>query len=157
MVLNEAKKLALELMEQNELISKGWVFQFDSSVRRFGGCYLERKIITLSAKLVELNIESEVKDTILHEIAHALAPSHEEAHGEQWKQMCSKIGARPERCYDSRKVVKPVMKKYTYICLHCNRTVTKTYRFIKKYACGACCRELNNGEWLSNFILVPKQ
>jgi hypothetical protein len=45
----------------------------DSAVRRFGTCRYSRKLITLSRQLIELNDQARVLDTILHEIAHALA------------------------------------------------------------------------------------
>jgi predicted SprT family Zn-dependent metalloprotease len=39
-----------------------------------------------------------VLDTILHEIAHALA-GHKAGHGPAWKAKCAQIGAKPKRCF----------------------------------------------------------
>lgn len=95
MELRAAERLARELMSQHGLA--GWSFAWDRARRRFGTCSVERRRITLSAYLTHLNDEAHVRDTILHEIAHALAPG--DGHGARWKAACRRIGATPERCY----------------------------------------------------------
>ena len=40
--------------------------------------------------------EEDIKNTILHEIAHAIAGGHNH-HNEIWKRCACKLGARPER------------------------------------------------------------
>ena len=72
MTLAQARRLALRLMRQHKL-SPAWSFGFDRSKVRFGKCNFANKEISLSRYLVELNDENEVRETILHEIAHALA------------------------------------------------------------------------------------
>lgn len=49
--------------------------------------------------LVLRNDREKVEDTIRHEIAHALCEPRQ-GHGPQWKEMCKRTGAKPERCYD---------------------------------------------------------
>ena len=45
----------------------------------------------------DLSSLDQVRDTILHEIAHALVgPGH--GHDAVWKRKCREVGARPERC-----------------------------------------------------------
>lgn len=53
--------------------------------------------ITLSHIYTDLLTEAEVKDTVLHEIAHALV-GIEAGHGYMWKAKCREIGARPNAC-----------------------------------------------------------
>ncbi len=87
----------------------GWSGGLDTAVKRFGVCNISKKHISLSRKLCELNSDEEVTDTILHEIAHALAfERHGEncGHDHRWKSICVEIGARPEACYDNN-VVQP--------------------------------------------------
>ena len=72
MNLNDAKTLANELMNQHGLYD--WTFMFDDAKLRFGQCRHRSKEISLSRELTELNDVVHVKDTILHEIAHALLP-----------------------------------------------------------------------------------
>jgi len=103
MDLHKAKAMLDEALNEHGLSYRGWVGRFDEAKKRFGMCSPGRKEISLSRPLVELNDEDEVRDTILHEIAHALADlEHGEAcgHDERWKVVCRRIGARPERCFD---------------------------------------------------------
>ncbi len=86
-----------------------WTVSLDSAVKRFGVCNISKKHISISRKLCELNSAEEVTDTILHEIAHALAfERHGEncGHDSRWKAICREIGARPVACYDNS-VVQP--------------------------------------------------
>lgn len=86
-----------------------WTGGLDNARQRFGVCQMGKKHISLSRHLCELNSEAEVRDTILHEIAHALAwERHGEncGHDQRWKNICKEIGARPVACFDSE-VVQP--------------------------------------------------
>jgi predicted SprT family Zn-dependent metalloprotease len=103
--LFEAANLAKSLMRQHGLVDAGWSFKFDHARRRFGSCAPTLKRITLSRPLTFLNTEAEVRDTILHEIAHALTPG--DGHGRKWKAACVRIGAKPQRCYTDQQVVAP--------------------------------------------------
>src|ERR1700760_1168305 len=90
-------------MHQHGLV--GWTFRFDNARRRFGSCRYGSKLITLSRPLVYLNDVEQVRDTILHEIAHALAPG--DKHGPRWRAACVKVGAIPKRCYTDDAVRSP--------------------------------------------------
>ena len=98
----QARRLADQLMTQH--LDARWKFRFDSAKSRFGCCWHSRHLITISLALTEVNEVSEVRDTILHEIAHALVGS-KAGHGNEWKAKAREIGARPERCYSSKRVV----------------------------------------------------
>src|SRR5262249_35413457 len=79
-----------------------WEFGFNSNVRRAGVCFYphaaEPGRIELSVHFAASNLDEEVTDTLLHEIAHALVgPGH--GHDEVWRAKCREIGARPEACY----------------------------------------------------------
>ena len=69
----EAKNMAVRLMDHHGLIEKGWTFVWMKMKRTFGQCWHSKKQILLSWPLTSLNDETTVRDTILHEIAHALA------------------------------------------------------------------------------------
>lgn len=105
---------ALELLqnklEEHGLAERGWTGTLDNAERRFGLCRPAKKEISISRTLVALNSEEEVLDTILHEVAHALAGIEHRAncgHDERWQAICRRIGARPERCYDGEEVNAP--------------------------------------------------
>ena len=107
---NEALTLLDEKLTEHGLAAQGWSGGLDSAERRFGICRPSQKKITLSRPLVSLNSYEEVLDTILHEIAHALAvmeTGENCGHDERWKAICRRIGARPNRCYDSDEVNSP--------------------------------------------------
>ena len=110
MKLADAQTLLLEKMVAHGLVELGWKVNWDDAKKRFGYCSVGKKVISLSRPLTEANPESEVVDTILHEIAHALASlEHQDdcGHDERWKAICRRIGARPEACYGEDEVVMP--------------------------------------------------
>lgn len=99
MKLEEAQALAAELMERYWYKLDGWTFEFDNAKRRCGCTKFGSKTITLSRHFVRLNGEAEVRETILHEIAHAIAgQGGDRGHGRLWKGIARQIGAKPERC-----------------------------------------------------------
>lgn len=107
---NQALTLLHEKLTEHGLTQKGWRGDLDTAEKRFGLCSPSRKTITLSRSLVALNSQEEVLDTILHEIAHALAAIETGdncGHDHRWRAICRRIGAKPERCYDSRDVTTP--------------------------------------------------
>jgi predicted SprT family Zn-dependent metalloprotease len=138
MNLYETAHLAKQLMREHGLTAAGWSFGFDHAKRRFGRCNYTRKLITLSRPLVLLNAFDEVRDTILHEIAHALVPGT--GHGPKWRLTCVRIGARPRRCYDDASVVSPPRRvaRYEMGCTSCGWWVTRYRRTARKYACKKC-------------------
>lgn len=92
----EARQLALELMAAHGL--QGWSFGFNRRKRAMGLCVYRTRTIELSIHFVERdNPADEIRDTILHEIAHALV-GHGHGHDTVWKRKCVEIGARPQRC-----------------------------------------------------------
>lgn len=92
-----AKNLALDLMSEHGLTALGWTFTFDRAKKRAGVCRYRVKQIGMSESYVRLNGEAEVRDTILHEIAHAHAGAAA-GHGHAWRAMARSIGADPSRC-----------------------------------------------------------
>ena len=122
MELHKAQQLAFELMGKHGL--GGWSFRFDRARRRFGCCHMSKKVISLSFCMVELNSEEAVRDTILHEIAHALSPVH--AHGKVWREKCIEIGANPSRCYADEVATPALAWKGT--CPVCGLVIKKARR-----------------------------
>src|SRR6476620_7955328 len=113
----EARDLATRLMREHNLV--GWTFRFDHARRRFGSCRTREKVITLSRPLTILNTIDQVRDTVLHEIAHALTPG--DGPGLRWRQKCREIGAKPARCYTDEEVALPARKpaRYRFGCRSC--------------------------------------
>lgn len=103
-----------------------WRFEFDTARVTFGRCNYSRRKITLSRALVSINDEANVRDTILHEIAHALCPFNA-GHSSIWKQMARYVGAKPEACY-SAKDVATITYKWRWICQDCGDEKTTIQR-----------------------------
>lgn len=97
MELLKAYQLGVTLMEKYNLDKMDWSFEFDNAKRRFGCCNYRKKKITLSAPLTELRDESFVKNTILHEIAHALVGGRH-GHDNVWRAKAIEIGCNGNRC-----------------------------------------------------------
>jgi predicted SprT family Zn-dependent metalloprotease len=109
------------------------------------------KVVELSTKLVELNDEDRVLQTILHEIAHALTEGHN--HDEVWRRKCIEIGGDGERCYNHQNtnVIERKRTLYQAFCPeHGNRG--RFYRRMNR-ACGSCCAKYNNGKYSEEYRL----
>jgi len=98
MELGAARALAELLIDRHGLT--GWRLVFDRAKTRAGVCRSARHEIGLSATLTLLHAEAEVRDTILHEIAHALVgPAH--GHDAVWKAKAREVGCPAARCMPS--------------------------------------------------------
>jgi predicted SprT family Zn-dependent metalloprotease len=135
MNLIEAENLAVSLMKQNGIWELGWRFSYGRALVEFGSCNYTTKVIKLSKHLTSLNNIEQVKDTILHEIAHAIA-GFKAGHGYEWKLACIRIGAKPEQYYVKSDVNTPKLK-YFAVCGACGQTYEKARLKLKevKRAC----------------------
>ena len=154
MDLNRAQQLAVELMEKHDLMERGWRFGFDTAKRRFGCCNYSYKQITLSKALVLVNDEARIKNTILHEIAHAIV-GRGHGHNNVWKRKAIEIGCDGKRCYTTQNTVVPEAK-YIAVCSTCGYK-HKKHRLTKKTsACGVCCKGVFQSKYALEFKLNPK-
>lgn len=98
MELRRARDLANRLLLEHGLT--GWRVELDGAKTRAGVCRYADQVIGLSAPLTLLHDAEEVRDTLLHEIAHALVgPEH--AHDRVWRVTALRIGCSGRRCVDS--------------------------------------------------------
>jgi predicted SprT family Zn-dependent metalloprotease len=119
MDLTRAEALARELMDLHG-VSDGWEFGWSRSVLKYGqakrtwrrGVYVNE--IVLSKRLTEVSEEAKVRDTILHEIAHALV-GLEHQHDSIWKAKCLEIGGDGQATVAGFDTVAKVVR-YTYHC-----------------------------------------
>src|SRR4051794_12385578 len=95
MEFGEAERAARDLMLLFGLAD--WDFAWNWRKRALGLCRYRERRIELSRWFVKANGEEMVRETVLHEIAHALA-GEKAGHGDRWKAMCVKVGCKPERC-----------------------------------------------------------
>jgi len=163
MTLQEAKKLAQNLMREHGLTYDGWTFKFDNARRRAGVCKYYNKTIGLSKYLLPYMKDDKVKDTLLHEIAHAMVGAGH-GHNRVWQTQAIAIGCNGARCYNPETEFHAgaveelaVQSKYSLSCPECGR-VTAVHRKPKRSkACGKCCKEHNFGRYTDRFKMVLTQ
>ena len=145
MDLQMAAIKTIRLMNEHGLIEAGWRVDLDRAQRRFGLCSHWRKLITISAAYIQVNEWDNdppsnyfgIKDTVLHEIAHALiGPGH--GHDFFWRMKCSEIGCDPTRCVRET-TVRPAAP-YVSTCPTCGQEfrVYRKGKHFKNYRCGRC-------------------
>lgn len=136
MDLTEAKDMILNEMKKHKLL--GWSFCFNNRRRSLGVCFEFDKRIELSKYHVLADTEEKVKDTILHEIAHALVGS-EHRHNIFWQLKAKEIGlTKPTRCSGSQ-----LKGKYAVQCPKCKSEYNffrkpKHYKVKHIYNCNKC-------------------
>lgn len=142
MHLDDAENLALVLMEDHG-IGNTWSFTFDNAKTRCGSTRFKTHTITLSRHFVQRNGETDVRDTVLHEIAHAKAGAAA-GHGRTWQMWAIRVGARPERCASG--VDMPRGKVEGLCAAWCPTPHTRhrmpPARLINAYTCNTCDRKV---------------
>ena len=144
MELKKAQALTHYLMHEHKLPSD-WKFRWQNKKISLGTCSYQKKEIRLSKWYAELNDEAEVRDTILHEIAHALSYIRHGrkgiGHGRLWKSICREIGAIPRAC-SKGKLNKP-QNHYKYVDTCCGVTY-RMHRLRRnaRYSCPKCRQRL---------------
>ena len=92
MELQAAYTMAREMLNSHGLHE--WDLAYDRARRRAGLTNFTTGTISLSRPLTQLFSEEDVRETVLHEIAHALVgPGHN--HDALWKREAARIGATP--------------------------------------------------------------
>lgn len=76
--------------------------KFNKNKSRAAVCFFNPLEISISEYYLESAIvtENDVNDTILHEMAHAIA-GHEAMHGPKWKSVAKRLGCSAKRCTDA--------------------------------------------------------
>ena len=114
MDITTAATLAETLMAHHGLTETGWTFKMDRALSRLGLCQFGPKVISLGGAYVESAEAAAVRDTVLHEIAHALVGAFvltptgsvvrdrqgratKIGHGWQWKIKAREIGCSGKR------------------------------------------------------------
>ena len=124
------------LLTQHGLWEQGWRFALDNAKVRMGACNYTKKRIQFSRNFLHV-APAEITDTLLHEIAHAIA-GHRAGHSYLWKSVARSIGASPERCHDEEASAEYNWKME---CPSCGRTWLR-YRMRQRNFASVCpdCR-----------------
>lgn len=94
MEISTAVMMAENMMADHGLV--GWKVAINTRLTAtFGRCFQYRKLIELGSTYVESSSFEHVRDTILHEIAHALTDPVHRGHGKEWKAKARELGCDP--------------------------------------------------------------
>lgn len=119
MDLKELETLALHELRKHGL--RDWTFGFSKARRRLGACKYQQKRIEIAEYYARNSPRESVVDTLLHEIAHALA-GPAAGHGPKWKAVAVRLGATPQSCETTgQAVVQPGDWQAT--CPSCKKTL----------------------------------
>lgn len=120
----------------HEHLPAGWTFRFDNAKTRAGLCNYRDRIISVSKPLARLHSASEVEQTILHEVAHALA-GHAAGHGAAWLQQARAIGYQGARTHHGE--IDTNNARYKGVC-PAGHEVYRFRRPTKAMSCARCGR-----------------
>jgi predicted SprT family Zn-dependent metalloprotease len=173
----EIFSLARQLMDHHGL--KNWGLKWIDSKSFAGLCHtsywhinpaFSRGRIELSTAYFDVFSDYDIRDTILHEIAHALTPTPKQKtstgrtryihHGAEWKAKAKEIGCSGERCV--REEANRPKARYKGLCPsgheHFRHRLTKTAKF--NQSCGKCSSQFDRRymlDWWDNGVLVHSQ
>lgn len=141
----EIRQYLNELLRQHGLWDKGWRFGgFDRAKKRAGQCNFTSKVITLSQPLLVARGIEHTKETVRHEVAHALA-GYQAKHNYIWKRCAIQVGAKPNRCFTADTVDSEKLKfKYTATCPSCKDQHGIARKLKRSYSCPKCSRGVYN-------------
>lgn len=83
---------------QKKIMKDYYAFKINKNLTRAGVCKYDKKTIELSQFFIENSTKAEVKNVVLHELAHAITGPHvQNPHGEEWKTAAKNIGCDAKR------------------------------------------------------------
>ncbi|MER3390254.1 MAG: SprT-like domain-containing protein [Microcella sp.] len=117
-------------------LDESWSFAFDRAARRAGLCDYAKKRITVSRHLAERAEDDVVHQTLLHEVAHALA-GPKAGHGAEWKCIAAELGYVGGRTHNQ-----PIAEDRARWRGHCpaGHEFVRFRRPTRELACGRCGR-----------------
>lgn len=143
MDVRDAVSLARRLVREHGL--DGWTVVLDNAKTRAGVCRFGTRQIGLSRPLTALHDEEHVRDTILHEIAHALVgPTH--GHDAVWRRTARTIGCSGTRCLPADAPV--VVGSWVGRC-PAGHEVTRHRRPRRVTSCTRCARRFSPAHLLT--------
>jgi len=138
MDVKELEALAAREMSKHGL--RDWTFGLADTKRRLGVCKFRTKRIEIAEYYARNSPPETVLDTLLHEIAHALA-GPAAGHGPAWKAIAARLGATPRACETTdQAVLKPGDWQAT--CPACGKTyhIYRRPRSLGGYRCRCAAR-----------------
>tara|TARA_R110002096_G_scaffold160724_1_gene327012 strand:- start:375 stop:905 length:531 start_codon:yes stop_codon:yes gene_type:complete len=127
--IQQTYDLVVDLLKKHDLRNQGWTFAVSRGKYVLGSCVYKTKTIKISRYLIQLGTDQEVRDTVMHEVGHALAGG-KAGHGWQWRQKCREVGLMNPKQY-SESISYAVPHKITVDC-NVHGVIEKRHRRLKK-------------------------
>lgn len=117
-------------------LDDSWSFGFDNAKTRAGLCNYTRKRITVSRYLAEKFEDDAIHQTLLHEVAHAMAGPRA-GHGPKWKAIATELGYEGGRLHEG-----PIASELAPWVGTCpaGHIIHRYRRPTRPMACGKCAR-----------------
>ena len=153
--LNEVKILSTKMMKLHGI--DDWSFIIEEKKCPMGHADYRNRLISLSKWHVVFSDMAEIRNTILHEIAHVLdyLSRGYSSHDKIWKKLFISIDGNGKRCGNISYDVEKKLKKWIYICPNCGRTDYE-YKRWKEMGCYSCSAGFDDVDWYKNFALEWK-
>ena len=145
MTIRQTISLAETLLKKYPELSE-WSVSTNRRKMSFGICNYRYQKIELSEFLIPHMTDEAIKDTIIHEIAHALTRGHH--HDYVWKRKCIELGGDGHRVGGDEKYINATESrqkiekaaKYTFTCPVCGDSYGRHRRSKRSSSCGKCSR-----------------
>lgn len=140
------RELAACEMEWHGLMQQSWTITYDHSRARAGMCDGSAKVLSFSRHLIASGSPGDMRDTLLHEIAHALAGS-QHGHDLTWRTIALEIGCSGERCHHMELVAPKWLFRCSAGCWQVSRHRRRRMRGSKDRCkrCQAACEYIAIG------------
>jgi len=122
-----------------------WSFAFDNAKKRAGLCDYGKKRITMSRYLAARWEDDEVHQTLLHEVAHAMAGVGA-GHGPAWRSVAASIGYVGDRTHTGETAVELAPWVGTCPAGHVHYRHRKPTRAL---SCAKCSRSFSRAHLIS--------
>lgn len=122
-------------------LDPSWTFAFDNAKKRAGQCDFARKRITVSRYLATLHDDDAVHQTLLHEVAHAIA-GHTAGHGPAWQRIARELGYVGGRTHDGE--VATQFAKWLGVCPNGHEVHRFRRPSNRKMSCAQCSRSFDS-------------
>lgn len=135
MNITQITQLGYQLMDEHGLY--GWNIVWDNARNRGGQCRYATRTISLSRLIVPTWEDAEIRNVLLHEIAHALTPGH--SHDAVWRRKLISMGGDGSRTHSNA----TVPGRWLAICDHCNVECGRRHRLTRQsqYGLHSACRK----------------
>lgn len=142
MTVWESVRLANELLHKHSELNM-WDVTTNNRKHAFGLCGYHSREIQLSEYLIPFMSEEAIRNTIIHEIAHALTKGH--SHDNVWRRKCIELGGDGKRVGGKEKYedggeaiieYRKTRSKYTLTCPCCGHISFLERRPKRSYSCG---------------------